>query len=97
MPGQLNSIITKILSATYWQWLVLLVGLVVLVRLVMRIRASLREDDDPSIVDHQMLVEITELQRQGEITEGEYRSIKSRLVDRLNKNDRLSTEEPKSE
>jgi len=44
-----------------------------------------------------MLVEITELQRQGEITETEYRSIKGRLVDRLKIKDELPTQESKSE
>lgn len=97
MPGRLNSIISKILSATVWEWLVLIVVLIVLIRLVMWIKASLREDDDPSSIDHQMLVEITELQRQGEITEAEYRSIKGRLVDRLKIKDGLPTQESKSE
>ena len=97
MPERLNSIISKILSATLWEWLVLVVVLIVLIRLVMWIKASLREDDDPSSVDHQMLVEITELQRQGEITETEYRSIKGRLVDRLKIKDELPTPESKSE
>ncbi len=97
MPERLNSIISKILSATLWEWLVLIVVLIVLIRLVMWIKASLREDDDPSSVDHQMLVEITELQRQGEITETEYRSIKGRLVDRLKIKDELPTPESKSE
>jgi len=97
MPGRLNSIISKILSATVWEWLVLVVVLIVLVRLVVWIKASLREDDDPSSIDHQMLVEITELQRQGEITETEYRSIKGRLVDRLKIKDELPTQESKSE
>ena len=97
MPGRLNSIISKILTATLWEWLVLVVVLIVLVRLVMWIKASLREDDDPSSIDHQMLVEITELQRQGEITETEYRSIKGRLVDRLKIKDELPTQESKSE
>ncbi len=97
MPGRLNSIISKILSATFWEWLFLIVILIVLVRLIMWIKASLREDDDPSSLDHQMLVEITELQRQGEITETEYRSIKSRLVDRLKIEDDLPVQELKSE
>ncbi len=97
MPGRLNSVISKLLSATYWEWLVLIVVLILLVRLVIWIKASLREDDDPSSIDHQMLVEITELQRQGEITETEYRSIKGRLVDRLKIKDELPTRESKSE
>ncbi len=97
MPGRLNSVISKLLSATYWEWLVLIVVLIVLVRLVIWIKASLREDDDPSSIDHQMLVEITELQRQGEITETEYRSIKGRLVDRLKIEDEFPTRESKSE
>jgi len=97
MPGRLNSIISKLLSATVWEWLVLIVVLIVLIRLVMWIKSSLREDDDPSSIDHQMLVEITELQRQGEITETEYRSIKGRLVDRLKIEDELPTQESKSE
>jgi len=83
MLGGRDSVFLKIVDATWWQWIVLAVVVVVLVRVVMWVRASLREDDDPSSVDNQMLVEITELERQGEITSTEYRSIKSRLVDRL--------------
>lgn len=95
MPGRLESILTKILSATLWQWLVLIVVMIILVRLVVRIKASLRKDDDPSSVDHQMLVEITELQRRGEITGTEYRSIKGRLIDRLKSEENVSLKKQK--
>ncbi len=97
MSEQLNSVISKIFSATFWTGLALLVLVIVLIRLIMWIKASLREDDDPSSIDHQMLVEITEMQRQGEITEAEYRSIKGRLVDRLKKEGEGSIREPVSD
>ena len=97
MPGRFDSILSKILTATIWQWLVLLVVVIVLVRLVVWVKASLYEDDDPSTVDHQMLAEITEMQRQGEITGTEYRSIKGRLVDRLKENEKPSSKESEAE
>ncbi|MBL4885216.1 MAG: hypothetical protein JKY95_11860 [Planctomycetaceae bacterium] len=92
MPGRLDSILSKILTATLWQWLVLIIVVVILVRLVMRIKAGLREDDDTSSVDNKMLVEITELQRRGEITGSEFRSIKGRLIDRLTSDENVSSE-----
>ena len=89
MPGQVETILSKIREETLWQGLILIIVMIVLIRLIIRVKAYLHEDDDPSSVDNQMLVEITELQRRGEISTTEYRSIKGRLVDRLTSNEKV--------
>ncbi len=75
--------LTRIFEATVWYWLAMAVVLFVLIVIVLRIKAWLHEDDDHIDVDHQMLQEITELQRRGELTSEEFRSIKGQLVNRL--------------
>jgi len=78
----------KLLNASVWQVIGLLVALVVLVGLIIRIRALFREDEDSTADDHQLLSQITDLHREGDLTEDEYRSIKGRLVQKLD--ERLS-------
>lgn len=62
---------------------VVLVVLVFFIWVVARLTSSATESIDPAEVDRQMLSAVTDLKSQGELTTEEYRSIKSRLVDRL--------------
>lgn len=73
----------KLLNASIWQIIGLLVALVVLVGLIIRIRSLFREDEDSTADDHLLLTQISDLHREGDLTEEEYRSIKGRLVQRL--------------
>lgn len=78
-----QSVLWKLLDASIWQWIGLLVALMVLVGLVVRIRTLFREDEDSTAVDHELLSQITDLHREGDLTADEYRSIKGRLVQKL--------------
>lgn len=75
------------LRETFWHWVGLLGVLVVLILIVLRVKGWLREDDDLAHDDHAMLREISELQRRGAISQEEYRSIKGRLIQRLQHHD----------
>ncbi len=75
------------LRETFWHWVGLLGVLVVLILIVLRVKAWLREDDDLANDDHAMLREISELQRRGALSPEEYRSIKGRLIERLQNQD----------
>lgn len=46
---------------------------------MMRCRQWWRDDDDPAATDAQMLIHLRELKERGEITEEEYRSVRSRV------------------
>ena len=63
----------------------LLVALLIAVGvwMLVRVRARFRDNEDPTAADHQMLMQISNLRRQGDLSEEEYRSIKGRLVERL--------------
>ena len=78
-----QSVLWKLLDASIWQWIGLLVALMVLMGLIVRIRSLFREDEDSTAVDHQLLSQITDLHREGDLTADEYRSIKGRLVQKL--------------
>ncbi|MCA9027885.1 MAG: hypothetical protein KDA86_21935 [Planctomycetaceae bacterium] len=73
----------KLLDASVWHVIGLLVALVVLVGLIIRVRTLFREDEDSTADDHRLLTQITDLHREGDLTEEEYRSIKGRLVQKL--------------
>lgn len=83
MHGIEQTLLWKLLSASYLQWIGLVVAIVVLVALIIRIRTLLREDADAAGDDHQLLASISELHREGDLSEAEYRSIKGRLIRRL--------------
>lgn len=78
-----NSLLWRLLHASLWEWIGLIVALVVLVWLVVRIRTLVREDEDATADDQGLLTQINELRREGDLSEAEYRSIKRRLLDRL--------------
>ena len=60
-----------------------LAALVVLFWGIVRVRSLYRDDDDPAAVDQSMLLGLGDLHRQGDLTESEYRSIKSQLIQRM--------------
>ena len=71
------------LQSTWWRWGLLVGVVVVSIIVVLRIRGWFHEDDDLANTDQQMLSEIAELQRRGELSGEEYRSIKGRLISRI--------------
>jgi len=51
--------------------------------IILQIRARYRESDDPAESTHEMLTQYRELRERGEISEEEFRLIKSRLANNL--------------
>lgn len=67
----------------WWFCVVVLIVLVFVIWAVARFTTSVSKDIDPAETDRQMLTAVRDLKTEGELSEEEYRSIKSRLVDRL--------------
>lgn len=78
-----NSLLWKLLNRSLWELFGLVLAILVLAWLIVQIRSWFTGDDDPAEGDHELLASIRELNREGDLTDDEYRSIKSRLVDRL--------------
>ena len=78
-----QTLLWKLLHASLLQWIGLLVAVVVLVGVIVRIRTLFREDADAAADDHQLLSSISDLHREGDLSEDEYRSIKGRLIRKL--------------
>jgi hypothetical protein len=78
-----NTLIWQLLEASVWQWVGLVCAVVFLVWVVFYLRARFRNDENPRDVDHEMLIQIRDLHREGRLTETEFRSIKGRLMERL--------------
>lgn len=68
-------------SALIFLGLVLVVGIGVWI--VTRMRSRLADDEGSATVDQRLLSQIADLKQQGDLTEEEYRSIKGRLVERI--------------
>ena len=65
-------------------YVVALIALIsVLIWAVVRIRSRYRDDDDPAAIDRSMLLGLGDLHRGGDLSDEEYRSIKGRLVKRI--------------
>ena len=67
----------------WWQFLFTSACLVVLIWQFARFISRVNEDVDPAESDQDMLNTISELRREGDLTEDEYRSIKSQLMGRM--------------
>ena len=67
----------------WWFCVVVLIVLVFVIWAVARFTTSVTKGIDPAETDRQMLTAVRDLKTQGELSDEEYRSIKSRLVDRL--------------
>lgn len=68
---------------SWWGFGIILVLLVLFVWAVVRLVSRETDDIDPAEVDRQMLTAINELHRRGDLSQEEFRSIKSQLVERL--------------
>lgn len=67
----------------WWQFLFAALCLMVLIWSIVRFVSRVHEDVDPAETDQDMLNTISELRREGDLTEDEYRSIKSQLMGRM--------------
>lgn len=67
----------------WWQFLFAAACLVVLIWSIVRFVSRVHEDVDPAESDQEMLKAISELRRQGDLTEDEYRSIKGQILARM--------------
>jgi uncharacterized membrane protein len=79
---------SKILETVGIPLAVMVVTLAVFSWIVLQIRARYRESDDPAESTHEMLTQYRELHEQGELSEEEFRLIKSRLANTLNSSGR---------
>jgi uncharacterized membrane protein len=78
-----NSLLWKLLNRSAWELFGLVLAILVMAWLIVEIRSWLTGDDDPAEGDHELLMSVRELNREGDLSDDEYRSIKSRLVERL--------------
>jgi len=69
---------------------VMVVTLAVLAWTVLQIRAWYRESDDPAESTHEMLTQYREMHERGELSDEEFRLIKSRLANTLQPNGQRS-------
>jgi hypothetical protein len=85
MPLAAEEKFQRVLSESLWTWIGLIFALLVLAWVVKAIRAWYREDDDPAGNAREMLSEIREMYVEGDLSEEEFRSIKGRLTERLDR------------
>lgn len=71
------------LPNTWTTFAIVLVVLIVAIWAVTRLNAHTTEEIDSAEIDRQMLTAVSELRSQGELSQEEFRSIKSRLVGRI--------------
>lgn len=66
-----------------WPVLGVVAAIAVLVAIILRVRAWLRDNAEGSAEDHNLLSQYREMLQEGELTEEEFRLIKGRLASRL--------------
>jgi hypothetical protein len=65
---------------SFFAWIGLCVALLILAGVVYRLRSWWREDAGRAVDSNELLTQFRELHREGDLTEEEFRSIKSRLA-----------------
>ena len=81
MPRQDINRFQELIHSSFWWWVGLLFAIVVLAWVAVRLGRWFRDDTDPTDDDRRMLSEIREMYHEGDLSEQEYRSIKSRLME----------------
>ncbi len=71
----------RIFHASWYWWVILFAVVGAATWLLFRIRARFRGHEDPAEDDHRLLMQIGEMHREGGLSEEEFRSIKSRLIE----------------
>ena len=78
-----DSILWRLLDGSAAEWIGFagaIVVVVVLICVIFRVRSWFREDEGPAAWSHEMLLQFRDLHREGDLTDTEFRSIKSRLL-----------------
>jgi hypothetical protein len=75
--------LSRVFQASWYWWLALFVIVAVAAWLLFRIRARYRDHEDPAADHRQLLMQMGEMHREGGLSEEEFRSIKSRLIEPL--------------
>jgi hypothetical protein len=73
--------LSRVLNASWVWWAVLFVIVAVAAWLLFRVRARFRDHEDPAEDKRRLLMQMGEMHRQGGLSEEEFRSIKSRLIE----------------
>jgi hypothetical protein len=79
------------LTQVFWPLAGTGLAIVVLAIAVYALRSWFRDGEDPAASAHEMLAQYRELQRQGDLSDEEYRLIKSRLASRTGGSSSSST------
>lgn len=72
----------ELLSSTTTLWIGLGIALIVLAVLMHRVRAWYRDGDDPADASDEIVRQMEELKRRGDLSDEEFRSIKSQFSGR---------------
>ncbi len=83
MNRKARDLFDRLFDATVYDWLGLIAFVVIAAWLFYRIRARSRDRDDPAAAEQQMLTQLEDLRREGDLTEEEFRLIKGQLVKRI--------------
>ena len=78
-------------NGTWESFTVVLFALISFIWVVARLVTRVTEDSDPAETDRQMLTAINDLQRKGDLSQEEFRSIKGQLIERLHDDPNSST------
>lgn len=89
-----NSILWKILDASMYEVIGLIVLIALLIGVIFWLKKFLSADEDALAADHLMLSQATAMMQEGELSEEEYKSIKGKLVNRLDENQQTPTPKP---
>jgi hypothetical protein len=75
--------VSRVFQASWYWWVSLFAIVAVAAWLLFRIRARFRGHEDPAEDYHRLLMQVGEMHREGGLSEEEFRSIKSRLIEPL--------------
>ncbi|MCA9086052.1 MAG: hypothetical protein KDA81_18470 [Planctomycetaceae bacterium] len=87
---RLSEAIPELPVHNWWFFGVVLFLLIIFIWVIARLTAAMTDHSDPAEIDRQMLSAVRDLHSQGELSSEEFRSIKSRLVQRMSDENRAT-------
>lgn len=93
MAGKREQVLESLRHAvpSFWVMFAWGIGAIVLIWLVVRMRGWFRDESDPAAEQNDLLGELRELNQRGDLTDSEFRLIKSRMVESVQRTSKTYT------
>jgi len=80
-----QKLLKELFEGSILEWILAVITVSFLIWMILRIVGHFRENEDRHVDTSELLLQFSEMRREGDLTDDEFRSIKKRLVDPTDK------------